>query len=210
MRLFEKTIELTLCSQFSWLLHPWPWQPFPFGMRQPFWFGLTQKQEARAGFDAATQLNGGRLLILQFKAGRRLRNGNIRFHAPHVQLTALQQRVRTQHRLVYYVLPQATQTSDIQGPDWLIQQTWFLDVASIPPLSTPGRSSGAHHMTLDTLSGKVVITSDPVEVQAVDWRYIAANSSPLALGASFENFDKFWSYVSSVGRGGVAFAPPRA
>jgi hypothetical protein len=48
------------------------------------------KQEAEAGFDAATRLHGGRLLLLQFKAGRKLKNGSVRFTAPHGQLGALQ------------------------------------------------------------------------------------------------------------------------
>jgi len=64
MRLAEQTIELNFCAQAQELL----------GQRT-FWFGLTQRQEARAGFDVASRI-GGRLLILQFKASNEvLRSG---------------------------------------------------------------------------------------------------------------------------------------
>jgi hypothetical protein len=62
MRLAEKTLELTLCHQIGATLFPWPPWP-PRGGPQRIWFGLTQKQEAEAGFDAATRLHGGRLLL---------------------------------------------------------------------------------------------------------------------------------------------------
>ena len=74
MRLSEKTIELTFCSQYG--------RSCGFDM---IWFGLTQKQEARAGFDACTRL-GGRLILLQFKASNYvLRNGYRRFIFKHNQ-----------------------------------------------------------------------------------------------------------------------------
>lgn len=92
MRLAEKTLELTLCHQIGATLFQWPPWP-PRGGPQPIWFGLTQRQEAEAGFDAAARLHGGRLLLLQFKAGRKLKNGSVRFTAPHKQLSALQSRL---------------------------------------------------------------------------------------------------------------------
>src|ERR1700686_3423585 len=79
MKLAEKTLELTLCHQLGATLFPWPAWPAPHGVPQPIWFGLTQKQEAAAGFDAVTRLHGDRLLLLQFKAGRKLKNGSVRF-----------------------------------------------------------------------------------------------------------------------------------
>ena len=67
MRLSEKTLELTLCSQIATHLS-----------RRMIWFGLTQDQEARAGFDACTRLNG-RILILQFKASNKFVRGARQF-----------------------------------------------------------------------------------------------------------------------------------
>ena len=81
MRLSEKTIELNFCGQFS-----------RNAKSAVLWFGLTQKQEARAGFDAFTRI-GGRLLILQFKASDYgLRNGKRRFYLDHSQLMKLRAR----------------------------------------------------------------------------------------------------------------------
>jgi hypothetical protein len=210
MRLAEKTVELTLCCQLGWLFHPWPWHPIPLGPSQPFWFGLTQKQEARAGFDAAMKLSNARILLLQFKAGRRLAKGNVRFDAPHAQLSALQNRLGAQHRLIYYVLPEITRTSELHGAPWLLERTWFLDVASIPRLKRPRRRSMSHYMTLSPPSGIVKITSEPVEVEAVNWRYIQANVSPLTLGGHYETFEKFWSYAIKIRQRGVGAVLPSA
>lgn len=209
MRLAEKTLELTLCHQIGAILMPWRWAPFPHGGPQPIWFGLTQKQEAEAGFDAATKLAGGRLLLLQSKAGHRLKSGMIRFTAPHDQLEALQKRVRS-HRLVYYVLPGVTATRDLAAAPWLLARTWFLDVAGIPTLSKPGRKSNYHNVTLNPHTGSVVITSDPVNAKAVDWEYIAANSNPQALGAKFETFESFWKYAQLLGPRSVGVCLPAA
>lgn len=176
-------------------------------MPQPIWFGLTQKQEAEAGFDAATRLHGSRLLLLQFKAGRKLKDGSVRFTAPHGQLSALQSRLKM-HRLIYYVLPGVTETGDLTRPPWVLAQTWFLDVAAIPTLSAPTRKSQCHHVTLNPKNGAVLITSDPVRTEAVGWEYIARNANPLALGATFENFEKFWAYAQVLRRGGAAVSLP--
>ena len=50
----------------------------------------------------------------------------------------------------------------------------------------------------------MLITSDPVRSDAVGWEYIARNARPLALGANFETFEKFWAYAQMLGRGSVA------
>src|SRR5208337_5079867 len=100
MWLSEKTIELTFCSQFSAQL----------GLRNMIWFGLTQAQEKRLGFDACTRLNG-RLLILQFKASnkivhpQRFVRPRRRFMLPHTQLERLQNLAASFPRMVYYIFP---------------------------------------------------------------------------------------------------------
>jgi hypothetical protein len=85
MRLSEKTLEINLCAQLSQVLG---------GV---IWFGLTQRQEAQAGFDVCTRL-GGRLLILQFKASSYDVPGGRRFVLKHDQLLALQVRCRPRSR----------------------------------------------------------------------------------------------------------------
>jgi hypothetical protein len=179
----------------------------PFGP-QPLWFGLTQAQEARAGFDAATKLNGGKILLLQFKAGRGLARGGVRYHAQHHQLAALQQQVRGRHRLVYYVLPEATRTSDLYRPRWLVESTWFLDVGDISKLSAPARKSNAHNITLERGTGAVTITSDPVHAQASTWAHLVQHTQDLAPGGHYDGFQTFWKYAKLLGRGGMGFALP--
>ena len=169
-------------------------EPWFVGRRMPIWFGLTQMQEARSGFDAATRLGQGRLLLLQFKAGRRMRRG-IRFTAQHTQLEALRARTRAA-RAVFYVLPAVTRTRELSvAAPPLLAQTWLLDVAHLPPLDRPARASGYHNLTLDEQTGIVTIQSDPVEVRAIradkmqEW-------SPNAIGYKFDGFDDFWETVS--------------
>lgn len=112
------------------------------------------------------------------------------------------------HRLIYYVLPGVTETGDFARPPWVLAQTWFLDVAAIPALSAPTRKSQCHHVTLNPRNGAVLITSDPVRTEAMSWEYIARNANPLALGATFENFEKFWAYAQLFRRGGAAVSLP--
>lgn len=160
MRLPEKTIELNFCSQFERLLG-----------RSVIWFGLTQKQEAQAGFDAATRL-GARLMLFQIKASNYvLTNGRRRFYAQHHQLRALQDRVSAAWRSVFYVLPEIGSTLDLaRNPD-LMTSSWLLDVANLPkPFPDPTvtgatriRKSGIHYLDMDPPS--LIIRSEPHEVE---------------------------------------------
>lgn len=210
MRVSEKTLELTLCCQLGWLHHRWHWPPFLHGP-QPIWFGLTQQQEARAGFDAAARLGNRRILLLQFKAGSRLQSGAIRFQAPHQQLQALQARIRNQQRLLFYVLPEVTRTRELNNHGgWVLTRTWFLDVASIPALSPPTRRSQRHHLTLDVHGGIVTITSDPVDVGVTKGSDLVDTQGWSSLGGMYENFEKFWSCAGLLRRGAVAAALPNA
>lgn len=209
MRLSEKTLELTLCNQMGVGFWLWPYGPFPPTVPQPIWFGLTQKQEAQAGFDAAAKIAGGRLLLLQFKAGRKLRAGTVRFTAPHAQLDALQKRVG-RHRFIYYVLPSVTETHDLTLGPWVLAQTWFLDVAALPALSRPRRKSAHHNITLNPGSGTVLITSEPVNAQAVRWEFILEGSDEQPLGSTFETFDAFWEYAQLLGPSGAGVCLPAA
>src|SRR5262245_54687912 len=116
MRVPEKTIELNLCSQLNAV----------FGGRL-LWFGLTQDQEAKAGFDACAR-TGSTMLILQFKASALIVGGARRFRAPHVQMQTLRNHVRGDRR-IYYALPTVGTTLDMQNNPDLLAQTWLLDVS---------------------------------------------------------------------------------
>jgi hypothetical protein len=161
MRLSEKSIEINLCSQL-----PQVWN------RRVLWFGLTQTQEARAGFDACTRLNG-RILLLQFKASSvTLASGARRFALPHRQLDALVRQVSSFRRHVFYVFPLIGTTLELTRNPFLPTNTWFLDVASIPPMPAPTTRHGTlrqngHHYC-DVSPGRATIHSDPVNVELLD------------------------------------------
>ena len=145
MRLSEKTIELTFCSQFA----------VELGIREVIWFGLTQKQERQLGFDVCSKVNG-RVLIIQFKASNnivmhnRFNRPRRRFTLPHVQLDCLQTLANTFPDCVYYAFPNLGSTSDLSRNRNLINQTWFLDVSNLPyPYPVPQNKAKIHYAYLD-------------------------------------------------------------
>ncbi|MCX5794883.1 MAG: hypothetical protein NTY77_05265 [Elusimicrobia bacterium] len=162
MRLSEKTIELNLCAQIRAAVG-----------RELFWFGLTQKQEARAGFDACTRLSG-KLLLLQFKASDwSLKGGKRRFLCDHDQLVALSARVRAIQRSVFYVFPLVGTTQDLcKVGGNLLSSTWLLDVACLPMVPAPTTRAGGLRKSrqhyVDVTPGKAVIHSDSIEVKLVN------------------------------------------
>lgn len=213
MRIAEKSLELTLCSQLSFLLSGWGLRPkrgfYPSAAGQPFWFGLTQKQEARAGFDASMRLGGGRLLVLQFKAGARLKSVLVKYLGSHRQLLALQRLSRRRPGEVFYVLPEVTETLQLaSGTESVLARTWLLDVASIPIIRAPSRKSGYHLIYLDK-GGLVEIKSDPVEVQAVRVEDLGLAKEVANREQSVERyFDEFWEQASALGKGAVGLVLP--
>jgi len=186
MRLAEKTIELTFCAQLAahWAM-------------SVFWFGLTQKQEARAGFDAAVR-TGGRLFIFQFKASAKVIIGGRRFQAPHSQMTNLIERCRSP-RSVFYVLPDLGTTLDIANDIDLLDRTWLLDADDlrdvdppVTPWNTP-RKNGAHYFDL---AAPLVHIHDPLYEKKV----FAASALPRLEESGLTSallgeigFDDFWS-----------------
>jgi len=187
MRLAEKTIELTFCSQLAL-----------FWAVPLFWFGLTQRQEAQAGFDAATRL-GGKVFILQFKASSRVVPSGRRFHAPHTQMSNLIQRCRAP-RSVFYVLPALGTTLDIAGDTDVVGRSWLLDVddlRGVPPPVTPWntpRKSGAHYFDL---APPGVLIHDPIYERkvfpATALPRLGSDSGIPVEELAEEGFDGFWS-----------------
>jgi hypothetical protein len=190
MRLSEKTLELNFCSQLPW----------KFGAPL-IWFGLTQREEARLGFDACTAI-GGRLVIFQFKASSWIMaSGARRFHLPHLQLLQLQGVARRFPRSVFYVFPLVgTDLELISNPD-VVVQSWLLDVGLMPAISLPTtsaglpRRSGIHYA--DVLPGNAVIHSEPVQAELVSAAVFAERRFPDARGINwmFETFDSFWNFA---------------
>ncbi|GAA4785819.1 hypothetical protein [Lysobacter hankyongensis] len=199
MRIPEKTIELNLCKDLPRL-----WK------KDVLWFGLTQKQEARAGFDACAKI-GAKLLLLQFKASNHYVGSAHRFHGPHHQMQALRDRVRSK-RLVYYVFPAVGSTHHLKGPNSIVKGVQFLDVASLPaiipvPLAN-GRRTPRVNMRhyIDVYTGHAVIHSDPFQVRLESPEGLFTDLEPIkvSLADEFEgNFRSFWRFISEVRQRGM-------
>lgn len=163
MRVPEKTIELNFCAELTSL-----WAQQGHGV---LWFGPTQKQEARLGFDAATRL-GGKVLLFQFKASRHvLRTGERRFHAPHQQMLDLQHLCQNQSRSVFYVFPTFGTTAELLKSPSVLHNTLLMDVGSLPAIIPPPtkrdgtmRASGDHLVDVDQKRRIATIHSDPFKV----------------------------------------------
>jgi hypothetical protein len=167
MKLSEKTLELNICAQCSAAVRL-RYDPYiPRYIPPPLWFGLTQKQEARAGFDACTKLNG-RLLVFQFKASNlKLQSGERRFLLPHDQLIALQRLAghRRTRRSMFVAFPLVGTTAELQNSPDLLDETWLLDVASLRNIGPPNRKNGCHNVYVSP--GSIVLRSERVEGEAV-------------------------------------------
>lgn len=203
MRLPEKTIELNFCSQLAAL----------YG-RPCFWFGLTLKQEARAGFDAAIRFNA-RLYIFQFKASRHDVAGARRFHAPHPQLENLRYRASTS-RSVFYVLPAVGTTSELQGSSDLLGRSWLLDVADLHDVQPPVtrwqtlRKNQRHYFDLKPPLVNIHSPRYEKEVFSAD-RFspeVEQNGKPSGLHHKII-FEEFWSEPSRFTGTVAAFAVPQ-
>lgn len=199
MRLSEKTLELNICAQMSARLNP---------HQNLLWFGLTQKQEARAGFDACAKLRG-RLLVFQFKASNHvLMSGKRRFLAPHHQFVALKAISGSSARSVFYAFPMIGNTLEVKKNPDLLQQTWLLDLAIAPSLSPPTttsgspRKNGCHNVYVSP--GKVEIHSDPVQATLINASDLASSGfrGTEGLQSEVENyFDSFWEQSRTFSRG---------
>lgn len=199
MRFSEKTLELNICAQVSGhVAHA----------QRLLWFGLTQKQEARAGFDACTRL-GGRLFIFQFKASNRvLKTGERVFKAPHDQMVNLRRCAGRASRSVYYVLPLIGTTIELQRNSDLLSQTYLLDVARLPMIGPPRkryaalRRNGCHNIYVTP--GSAIICSDPVAAQVHSFRSFIeeelVGSEGIDVVRDGDGFDRFWESIRRLTR----------
>jgi hypothetical protein len=199
MRISEKTIELNYCAQLS--------------RRSGYeltWFGLTQKQEARAGFDACAKL-GGRLVLFQFKASNHtMSSGARRFVASHDQLDALRKRCSSV-RSVFYAFPLIGTTLELTTKRDLLANTWLLDVRDVRTLPAPTgrtgrlRKNGAHYVHV--FPGRAIICSEPVEVPLVQSSIFAEQGLPRTGGFQWQfdhSFPAFWEFSRLLSRTAVA------
>lgn len=199
MKLSEKTLELNICAQVSSHLR---------GRAKPFWFGLTQKQEAKAGFDACTKLNG-RLLIFQFKASNNvLKNGDRKFLAPHYQMSALSRVAGSMARSVFYAFPLVGNTLEIKRNPDLLAQTELLDVCRLAAIGQPTKKDGMLRLNgchnIYVRKGSATIHSDPVETSLLSMKEFVSEGFPGSDGFQWVfngNADFFWEFCSILGPG---------
>jgi hypothetical protein len=221
VRISEKTVELNFCKGL----------PLVLG-RDLFWFGLTQKQEAQAGFDACTKF-GATLPLFQIKASRIvLKNGSRRFLAEHDQMQTLRNQVKANRR-VYYVLPVVGTTPEVCNGLCFSHCSRYLDVSQLPatippPLAkgkTPAiiRKSNCHYIDMAKKLKVATIHSDPFTanllspddlVRAMEihsQRPSPKTSQDHSDGKRVTNqesseFDEFWAAMSRIDRTGLVGA----
>ena len=195
MRIAEKTAEINFCAGLS--------RTSGF---QIFWFGLTQKQEARAGFDVCTRVDG-HLVLFQMKVSNNVsKRGIRRFSAPHDQMQRLRDRSGRSDRSIYYVFPEAGQTSEVCGPDCFVQCTQLLDVACFPrTIPLPTRSDGSLRKSrihyIDVTAGRATVHSEPFTVslsRASEIQLLPAFAADRTQIESDESFADFWRFTSGV------------
>jgi hypothetical protein len=191
-RIAEKSIELTTCAQLGALLG-----------KQMVWFGLTQAQERKHGYDAATNL-GGRAFILQFKASTTVMKTALyrdqrRFQCQHHQMVELVQRFGAVPNSCFYFLPNIGTFSELESVKGdLINNSYLVDVARIPtPVPTTNRKSGYHHVFLNKTKPSVTITSTPVQVEQV---HNASMLQRIEKGSGQGGFPKCRVILEIVGR----------
>lgn len=223
MRIAEKTIELNFCKGL----------PLALG-HDLVWFGLTQKQEAKAGFDACARYHST-LLLFQIKASRVvLKNGARRFLANHEQMQTLRGQVKiTRH--VFYVLPVIGTTPEICNGLCFSHCSRYLDVSQLPSTipkptargKTPpsSRKSNCHYIDMDHGLLTATIHSEPFTANLLNANELKSrlNLSDIGLDLAasrahgestpssyteFNEFHEFWSALSTVDRTGLIGAFP--
>jgi hypothetical protein len=158
MRITEKTIELTFAAQCAAMMPA-----------HPIWFGLTQQQEARLGFDACTRMNAA-MLLFQFKASSGGTAQFRRYKAPHDQLQHLQLLARNFPSLnIFYVFPRVEDSTELAANPDLLSECLLVDVRALKdpmPVPTnrdgPVRKSFCHEVELDLHTDTIVFHSEPV------------------------------------------------
>lgn len=199
MRIPEKTIELNFCAELTAL---WAQQGL-----HVLWFGPTQRQEARFGFDAATRF-GGRLYLFQFKASRDVRrDGRRRFRLPHEQLQLLRRMCNRTPRCIFYVFPTIGTTADLQGRPSVFSTALLMDVQPLPdpfplPIGRNGlrRRSGDHYTDVDERKLVATIHSDPVEAQLLPASVLAESEGvEQAAGVPDWAFNEFARDIEELG-----------
>lgn len=205
IKLSEKTLELNFASQLN----------HHCGGKL-LWFGLTQMQEAEAGFDIATRI-GKALFIVQMKASATLLKSKARqFKVPHEQLKRLR-KLKVAGQLlppdsVFYAFPVLGTTKELANHTDVLGNTWLCDVANLKAVTAPTTKAGSprkddcHYVNVTpgeaplspSSTGEAVFHSEPVTVAARSGDAFASDlvesqfSRGLLTVMNDNNFRDFW------------------
>jgi hypothetical protein len=128
LRISEKTIEINFCAELK--------NEIEKRNFKSLWFGLTQMEEARFGFDSCVRL-GGKLLIFQFKAATCCDGKVFRYIAPHEQMKTLRE-FAVKRENIFYVLPGIYKSSELLQSQSLLRFCRLVPVSKFPnPLPNP-------------------------------------------------------------------------
>lgn len=221
-KLSEKTLELNFASQLNHRCGG-----------KLLWFGLTQQQEAKAGYDIATRI-GKSLFVVQMKASNHLLKSKERqFKVPHEQLESMLKLtlggLPLPSRSVFYAFPVLGKTKDLADYPDVLGNTWLCDVAGLKTVTAPTtktgriRKDGCHYVNVlpgeppiskSATSGMAVFHSEPVTVVTQRGDAFASNLIESRLGSGLlevmnsNNFRDFWNLCELFHRKafGVVFA----
>lgn len=206
IKLSEKTLELNFVSQLNHRCGG-----------KLLWFGLTQMQEAEAGFDIATRI-GKALFIVQMKASATLLKSKARqFKVPHEQLKRLRKLKVAGQPLppdsVFYAFPVLGTTKELANHTDVLRNTWLCDVANLKAVTAPTTNAGSprkddcHYVNVTpgeaplapSSTGKAVFHSKPVTVATRSGHAFASDlvesqfSRGLLTVMNDNNFRDFWN-----------------
>lgn len=204
-KLSEKTLELNFASQLNHRCGG-----------KLLWFGLTQQQEARAGYDIATRI-GQALFVVQMKASNHLLKTKERqFKVPHEQMESMLKLTPGgapfPSRSVFYAFPVLGKTQDLADYPDVLGNTWLCDVADLKAVAAPTtktgsiRKDGCHYVNVfpgeppikPGASGTAVFHSEPVTVITQRGDAFASDLIESKLGNGLlevmtkNNFRDFW------------------
>ncbi|BCX80570.1 hypothetical protein MIT9_P0143 [Methylomarinovum caldicuralii] len=155
MRFSEKSFEIRFCASLSAALMPFN--------RNPQWFGLTQAQERKAGIDAMLR-RGGRLIVFQFKACRRV-SGYPTYLLEKEQWDVLSNVARHHPNSTFYVFPEAQDIRTANSYPCLIEKSWWTNCQDLAPFF-PTNSPNTRTLTLDSSNKRLYLngSSNPAHV----------------------------------------------
>jgi len=194
MRISEKTIELNFSSKLNYHLN-----------NKIIWFGLTQKEEAKQGFDISCKLKT-RMYFFQIKATKKvLKSGVRQFTTPHHQLDALFKLSRLSPYSVFYVLPDFGNTSELIKLSTL-DNYWLLDINQISSISAPTskggklRKSSLHYINMK--APYAIIHSEPIEVNLTSLGSFSNDNDSSGLTSIMfqDNFERFWDIIKPLSK----------